>query len=132
VPAKLTDPCLSTIRNTSPPLVGGAGRVTFTRRSFVVVIDQMTPGMGCDDDAVVGDVEQPVCRFDRDGFAGEVTTYVIAMLEDADATGSVDTTRDRLGTNPRLLLDRNITIDTLSEAGLASSKRLIGDTSPRD
>jgi hypothetical protein len=57
---------------------------------LVVVIDQVSTRMGRDYDTVVRDVQQSVCRFDRDRFTGEVTSDVIAVLEDADATGMAD------------------------------------------
>jgi hypothetical protein len=55
---------------------------------LVVIIDQMTARMSGDDDPVVGDVQQSISGFDRDGFPGEMATDVIAVLEDADASGA--------------------------------------------
>ncbi|MBA2726326.1 MAG: hypothetical protein H0U53_10085 [Actinobacteria bacterium] len=62
MPAKLIDPCLSTIRRTSAPLVGCAGFLAClgTAVHLVVVVDQVTTCMGRDHDAVVGDVKQAV------------------------------------------------------------------------
>jgi len=48
-------------------------------------------------------VKQPAGRLDRDGLAGEVAADVIAVLEDADPSGPIDTTRDPLGARRRLL-----------------------------
>ena len=84
-----------------PQDLGALGRL---RRSsvvgapihLVVVIDQMTARVGGDHDAVVGDVKQPIGRLDRDGFPGQVTSDVITVLEDADATGPIDATSDDL------------------------------------
>ena len=36
---------------------------------------------------MVGDVEQSVDRLHRDGLTGQVTADVVAMLQDADASG---------------------------------------------
>jgi hypothetical protein len=44
----------------------------------------MPPGVGGDEDAAVGDVEQPVDRLHRDLLAGEVPPDVVAVFEDAD------------------------------------------------
>jgi hypothetical protein len=67
------------------------------RRSiFVVVLEQMTARVGGDDDAVVGDVEQPVVGFDGHGLAREVAADVVAVLEDADASMSIDAPTDDL------------------------------------
>jgi hypothetical protein len=61
--------------------------------------------MGRDDHTVVSNVEEPISGFDRDSFTCEVAPDVIAMLEDADATGAVDPARHRLGTWRWFFLD---------------------------
>src|SRR5947209_20377556 len=43
-----------------------------------------------DEDTEVGYVEQPVNRLYRDGLAGQVAPYVVAVPQDADASGPVD------------------------------------------
>ncbi len=78
---------------------------------LVVVVDQVPAGVGRDHDAVVGDVQEPVGRLDRHGFAGEVASDVIAVLEDADATGAVDAATDDLLSWCGFLFDRDVTID---------------------
>ena len=50
--------------------------------------------MGGNDDAVVGDVKQSVCRLDPDRLAGEVAPHVVAMLEDADPALLVNAAAD--------------------------------------
>ena len=71
---------------------GGTCRTGHLRPSIhlVDVVDQMTSGVGRDDNPVVADVQQSVRRLDRDRFAGKVAADVIAVLEDADASGAVD------------------------------------------
>jgi hypothetical protein len=41
---------------------------------LVVIINEMTARVGRDDDSVVGDMKEPIFRFDRYCFAGEMAT----------------------------------------------------------
>jgi hypothetical protein len=76
-----------------------------------VVIDEMTSCVGGDDDTVVADMQEAICRFDRDRLAGEVAADVVAVLEDADAPGPINAPAHGPGAWWRPLLDRDVAVD---------------------
>ena len=78
----------------------------------------MPARMRCDDDTVVTDMQQPISRFDRDRFTGEVTPDVITVLEDADASCPIDAPTNRLGPGRWCLFDRAVAVDDLERQWL--------------
>ncbi len=84
--------------------------------------------MGGDEDPVVGDVQQSLVGFHDDALARQVPTDVVAVFEDADPSGAVDPPSDCRGRLGRLELV--VGIEDLGGTAAASSKRLMGGTSP--
>ena len=72
---------------------------------LVVLVDQVPTRVRGDDDSVVGGVQQPVGRFDRDRLSGQMSSHVIAVFQDADAPGPIDPATDHLLSRCRLLFD---------------------------
>ena len=96
----------------SCPLGGLSGTACVLRTAvhLVVIIDEMTPCMRRDHRAAVGDVQETVGRLDHDRFARQVTPDVIAVLEDADATGSIDSASDDFLDRRQFLFDLDVAV----------------------
>jgi len=66
-----------------------------------------------DHHAVVGDVQQPVDRFDHDPLSDQVSAHVVAVSQDADPPRSVDPARDRWPLRSWLPLGLDLRVDHL-------------------
>ncbi len=69
--------------------------------------------MSGDHDPVVGDVQQPIDRSHGDALTGQVPADVVAVLQDADPSGSVHPSADCVTWLSRVGLQADLRIDHL-------------------
>ena len=78
-----------------------------------VIFGQVPAGVGGDQDAVVADLEQAVDGLHGNALAGQLAADVVAVLEDADPSRSVNTARDRVAARSWLVFGGLSRIDDL-------------------